>query len=194
MNPGLSQTSDQDLAVYARAGREDAYRELLSRYKAPVYRLIVKHIGDPDEALDLTQETFLAGFSALSRYEADRPFRIWIARIAINKCRDWARRRKVRAFFSRALPLESAHHVASDIPSPDMEASDRLELARVRGAIAQLPQNLREVLLLRGMDDVSQAEAAAMLNVSEKTVETRLYRARMRLRGLLAESSNQAPE
>ena len=74
-----------------------------------------------------------------------------------------------------------------------MEASDRLELARVRGAIAQLPQNLREVLLLRGMDDVSQAEAAAMLNVSEKTVETRLYRARMRLRDLLAESSNQAP-
>ena len=129
----------------------------------------------------------------MSRYDADRPFRVWIARIAINKCRDWARRRKVRAFFSRALPLESAHHVASDIPSPDMEASDRLELARVRGAIAQLPQNLREVLLLRGMDDVSQAEAAAMLNVSEKTVETRLYRARMRLRDLLAESSNQAP-
>lgn len=186
MNPGLSQASDQDLAAYARAGRDDAYRELLSRYKAPVYRLIVKHIGDPDEALDLTQETFLAGFSALSRYDGDRPFRIWIARIAINKCRDWARRRKVRAFFSRALPLESAHHVASDMPSPDMEASDRLELARVRGAIAQLPQNLREVLLLRGMDDVSQAEAAAMLNVSEKTVETRLYRARMRLRELLA--------
>ena len=193
MNPGLSQTSDQDLAAYARAGRDDAYRELLSRYKAPVYRLIVKHVGDPDEALDLTQEPFLAGFSAMSRYDADRPFRVWIARIAINKCRDWARRRKVRAFFSRALPLESAHHVASDIPSPDMEASDRLELARVRGAIAQLPQNLREVLLLRGMDDVSQAEAAAMLNVSEKTVETRLYRARMRLRDLLAESSNQAP-
>ena len=193
MNPGLSQSSDQDLAAYARAGRDDAYRELLSRYKAPVYRLIVKHVGDPVEALDLTQETFLAGFSALSRYDADRPFRVWIARIAINKCRDWARRRKVRAFFSRALPLESAHHVASDIPSPDMEASDRLELARVRGAIAQLPQNLREVLLLRGMDDVSQAEAAAMLNVSEKTVETRLYRARMRLRDLLAESSNQAP-
>ena len=193
MNPGLSQSSDQDLAAYARAGRDDAYRELLSGYKAPVYRLIVKHVGDPDEALDLTQETFLAGFSALSRYDADRPFRVWIARIAINKCRDWARRRKVRAFFSRALPLESAHHVASDIPSPDMEASDRLELARVRGAIAQLPQNLREVLLLRGMDDVSQAEAAAMLNVSEKTVETRLYRARMRLRDLLAESSNQAP-
>jgi RNA polymerase sigma-70 factor (ECF subfamily) len=189
VNPDLSQYSDQELVARARAGHEAAYRELLIRYKAVVYRLIVKHIGDADEAMDLTQETFVAGFSALARYDGERPFRIWIARIALNKCRDWGRRRKVRAFFSRALPLESAHHVASDTPAPDMEASDRLELARVRAAIGQLPANLREVLLLRGMDEVSQSEAAAMLDVSEKTIETRLYRARIRLKALLAGTS-----
>src|SRR3546814_2003565 len=72
--------------------------------------------------MDLTQETFVSGFSALDRYDGDRPFSTWIARIALNKCRDWARRRKVRAFFSRALPLESAHHVASDGPAPDSAA------------------------------------------------------------------------
>lgn len=176
----------------ARANHEDAYRELLGRYKAAVYRLIVKHIGDADEAMDLTQETFVAGFSALARYDGERPFRIWIARIALNKCRDWGRRRKVRAFFARALPLETAHHVASDTPAPDMEASDRLELARVRAAIGELPANLREVLLLRGMDEVSQSEAAAMLSVSEKTIETRLYRARTRLKALLAGTSDSA--
>ncbi|MGH6632072.1 RNA polymerase sigma factor [Sphingopyxis sp.] len=189
MSPDLSQYSDQELVARARVSHEDAYRELLSRYKAVVYRLIVKHIGDADEAMDLTQETFVAGFSALARYDGERPFRIWIARIALNKCRDWGRRRKVRAFFSRALPLESAHHVASDTPAPDMEASDRLELARVRAAIGELPANLREVLLLRGMDEVSQSEAAAMLDVSEKTIETRLYRARTRLKALLAGTS-----
>ena len=139
MNPGLSQASDQDLAVYARAGRDDAYRELLSRYKAPVYRLIVKHVGDPDEALDLTQETFLAGFSAMSRYDADRPFRVWIARIAINKCRDWARRRKVRAFFSRALPLESAHHVGH-------RAQVRL-VGGARPLLRRLDPELREIVV-----------------------------------------------
>lgn len=192
MNPDLSQCSDRELAASARAGHEDAHRELLSRYKASVYRLIVRQIGDADEAMDLTQESFVAGFSALDRYDGDRPFRIWISGIAINKCRDWARRRKVRAFFARALPLESAHHVASDIPSPDMETGDRLELARVRAAIAELPQNLREVILLRGMDEASQSEAAAMLHVSEKTIETRLYRARARLKALLAGTSDDA--
>src|SRR3546814_6103999 len=134
----------QDLAILARAHREDAYREFLRRYKASVYRLIVKQIGDADEAMDLTQEAFVAGFSALDRYDGDRSFRTWIARIALNKCRDWARRRKVRAFFSRALPLESAQHVASDGPTHDSEATDKRALQRVRGAIDLLPQNLRE--------------------------------------------------
>ena len=188
----LTQCSDHELATLARANREDAYRELLRRYKAGVYRLIVKQIGDADEAMDLTQESFVAGFSALDRYDGDRPFRTWIARIALNKCRDWARRRKVRAFFSRALPLENAHHVASDGPAPDSEATDKRELARVRGAIDLLPHNLREVLLLRGVDDVSQAETAVILRVSEKTVETRLYRARTKLRELLAGTSANA--
>ncbi|MBL8650674.1 MAG: RNA polymerase sigma factor [Sphingopyxis sp.] len=192
MSPDLSQLSDQNLAARARAKHEDAYRELLSRHKAAVYRLIVKHIGDTDEAMDLTQESFVAGFSALDRYDGTRPFRIWISRIALNKCRDWGRRRKVRAFFSRALPLDIAHHVASETPSPDMEVGDRLELARVREAVAALPANLREVLLLRGLDEVSQSEAAAMLDVSEKTVETRLYRARARLKLLLGGASENA--
>lgn len=192
MSPDLSQLSDQDLAARARARDEGAYRELLSRHKAAVYRLIVKHIGDTDEAMDLTQESFVAAFSALDRYDGTRPFRVWISRIALNKCRDWGRRRKVRAFFSRALPLEIAHHVASEIPSPDMEVGDRLELARVRAAVAALPANLREVLLLRGLDEISQSEAAAMLDVSEKTVETRLYRARAQLKALLGGANESA--
>jgi len=62
---------------------------------------------------------------------------------------------------------------------------NRAELARVRAAMAALPHNLREVLVLRGVEDLSQAETAALLAVSEKTVETRLYRARGRLRALL---------
>lgn len=187
MRSDLSQCSDKELAAQARAGRESAYRELLARYKAPVFGLIVKQVGDADEAVDLTQEAFVAAFAAIERYDGERPFRLWIGRIAINKCRDWARRRRVRAFFTRALPMETAHDIAGDTPLPDREADDRSELARVQAAMARLPQNLREVLVLRGVEEVSQAEAAAMLNVSEKAVETRLYRARMRLKALLAE-------
>jgi len=181
----LSQCSDHELAALACSGQQNAYREFLARYKAPVFRLIRNNIGDTDEAMDLTQETFVSGFAALSRYDGERPFRVWIARIALNKCRDWARRRTVRSFFARALPLESAHHVASEIPAPDAEIADRAELARVRGAMARLPHNLREILILRGLEELSQAETAEILKVSQKTVETRLYRARAKLKALL---------
>ncbi|KTE16584.1 RNA polymerase sigma factor [Sphingopyxis sp. H115] len=185
MRRDLSQCSDGELAALAGGGAEHAYRALLARHKVPVFRLIRAHVADADEAMDLTQETFVAGFAAIARYDRERPFRVWISRIAINKCRDWARRRAVRAFFARALPLDSAQHVASDAPAPDAEAADRAQLARVRAAMAALPRNLREVLILRGVEQLSQSETAELLRVSEKTVETRLHRARAKLRSLL---------
>ena len=187
MSLDLSQCSDRELAALAGTGRDEIYRELLARYKAPVFRLIRHHVGDADEAMDLSQETFVAAFAAIERYDGDRPFRIWISRIALNKCRDWARRRAVRSFFTRALPLENAFDVAIDGPAPDVEASDRAELARVRKAMSGLPHNLREVMVLRGVEELSQSETADLLKVSEKTVETRLYRARTKLRAILDE-------
>lgn len=187
MSLDLSHCSDGELAALARTGRDDVFRELLARYKTPVFRLIRHHVGDADEAMDLSQESFVAAFAAIDRYDGDRPFRIWIARIALNKCRDWARRRAVRSFFTRALPLEDAHDVAAETPAPDIEAGDRAELARVRRAMSGLPHNLREVLVLRGIEELSQSETAELLKVSEKTVETRLYRARTRLRAMLEE-------
>ncbi len=185
MTGALAQLDDRELAARALAGGQDAYRELLARYKAPVFRLIRAHVGDEGEAMDLVQESFVAGFAAIARYDGARPFRVWISRIALNKCRDWARRRKVRAFFARALPLESAYDVAGDGPAIDVEASDRAELVRVQKAIMDLPAKLREVIILRGIEELSQTEAAAMLGVGEKTVETRLYRARAKLRAML---------
>ena len=187
MTADLSQCSDRDLAALVLAGGQEAYREFLARYKAPVFRLIRHNVGDDDEAMDLTQESFVAGFAALARYDGARPFRAWISRIALNKCRDWGRRRAVRSFFTRALPLESARHVAGDSPAMDEEVAGRAEMARVQRAITDLPAPLREVIVLRGIEELSQSEAAEMLGVSTKTIETRLYRARARLREMLGE-------
>lgn len=181
MSLDLSLCSDGELAALALGGQHLAYREFLRRHKEPVYRLIRSSIGDADEALDLTQETFLGAFAALKRYDPERPFRHWVARIALNKCRDWSRRQTVRSFFHKARPIEHAFDLASDAPSPATEASDRAELARVAGAMTKLPQKLREVLVLRAVEGLSQTETADALGVTEKTVETRLYRARRQL-------------
>ncbi len=187
MTLDLSQCDDQELSGLAVAGQSQAFRELMRRHKDPVYRLIRSNVGDPDEALDLLQESFVSAFDAIRRYDPDRPFGHWISRIALNKCRDWARRRAVRSFFSLARPIEADEDFASDAPGPGREAESRAELLRVERAIANLPQALREVLILRTVEEASQAETAAILGVSEKAVETRLYRARGQLKTQLAD-------
>lgn len=189
MSLDLSQCSDGELAALALGGQQRAYHEFLRRYREPVYRLVRSTIRDSEEALDVTQETFVAAFAALKRYDPERPFKIWIARIALNKCRDWGRRRAVRSFFTRAAPLDDAFDLASEDASPEVQASDRAELARVSAGIAKLPAKLREVLVLRTVEDMTQAEAAEALGVTGKAIETRLYRARLALTEILGDKT-----
>jgi RNA polymerase sigma-70 factor (ECF subfamily) len=112
--------------------------------------------------------------------------RAWLAAIAINKCRDWSRRRRVRRLFSFALPIDAAaENVREDRPGQDVEAADRQELARLRRAITELPSALREPLVLHAIEGMSQAETAVVLAITEKAVETRLRRARSKLASIL---------
>lgn len=174
--------SDGELAALSVAGRQAAFTEIMQRYREPIFRLARTCLGDPDEALDMVQETFVAAHQALPRFDSDRSMRAWLSAIAINKCRDWARKRFVRRFLSFSVPIgDEAEAVADDGPSVDHAVSNRQELDRVTRLIATLPINLREVLALRTIEGLSQAETADALSISEKAVETRLYRARARL-------------
>lgn len=181
MNASLARCSDAELAALALAGQQSAYGELMRRHREAVFRVARGHVGDATEALDITQETFISAFTALARYDGTRPFRLWITRIAVNKCRDWARRRAVRRFFTFARPIEEATAVADNLPTPEEAVGSQAELAHIHAAIAALPGNLKDVLVLRTLEGVSQAEAAQILGISEKAVETRLYRARNKL-------------
>jgi len=180
----LGACSDGELAALALGGWQGAYGELLNRHRATVFRIARHHSGDDDAALDLTQQSFIAAFAALQRFDPSQSFAHWISRIAINKCHDWSRRRKVRQFFSFAKPLDSAHEVSDQEPSAETQVADRQELRRTMAAITRLPPKLKDVLVLRTIEGLSQAESAALLQVSEKAIETRLYRAREKL-GLL---------
>lgn len=174
------------MVALALDGRQDAYRELLSRYREPIYRFIRASTGNAQEALDLTQETFIAAFAALDRYDRSRPFLTWIRRIALNKCRDWGRRRRLRKILWRTAPIDAAYDMPDDAIAADVIAADRAELMRVNAAISRLPARLREILILRTVEGLGQTETADVLGISEKAVETRLYRARSKLSELLA--------
>ncbi|MEC3948022.1 RNA polymerase sigma factor [Sphingobium sp. HWE2-09] len=180
-----AEPDDQTLAIRALAGDQSAYGALMARHRDAVYRLARGAIGDADEALDITQESFVAAFAALARYDGARPFRVWIARIALNKCRDWARRRTVRRFFAFAKPIDDALAVATSDATPEEAAHSRREVARINAAIASLPTKLKDVLLLRTIEGMSQTDTAQVLGITEKAVETRLYRARAKLTEIL---------
>jgi RNA polymerase sigma-70 factor (ECF subfamily) len=178
--------SDGELAVLSHAGRQLAFAEIVRRYEEVVFRLARGCLGNADDALDLTQETFISAHQALSRYDEARSMRIWLSAIALNKCRDLARKQKVRRFLSFASPLtEEAEAIADDQVAVDDATADRQELDCVTRLIATLPTTLKEPLVLRTIEGLSQAETADVLGITQKAVETRIYRARARLMRLM---------
>ncbi|MBL8558159.1 MAG: RNA polymerase sigma factor [Hyphomonadaceae bacterium] len=175
-----SARDDAALAAAVIAGDSRAFTELMRRHKEALYRFIRRYVGDADEAYDLLQDTFLAAWSALPGFDSARPMRAWLRRIALNKCRDWSRRRSVRRFFFAAAPIDNnAHRVA--IPASETDPEQERRLADLDRQIANLPAGLKEPLLLTQFEGLSHKEAAQILNISPKAVEMRIYRARAQL-------------
>ncbi|WP_374406185.1 RNA polymerase sigma factor [Pelagerythrobacter sp.] len=152
-------------------------RSLIPRLLATAGRML----GNRAEAQDAVQDALASAWVARERLDAARPILPMLTTITLNKCRDRLRRRKVaEAFRLGAGP--SCDLAGDEAPSPERAAGDRDALERTRQAIGRLPIRLREALVLVAIDGHSQREAAELLNVSEKTVETRIYRARRILR------------
>lgn len=180
-----AEPDDGALVARALGGQQAAYGALMARHREAVFRLARNHLGNEADALDVTQEAFISAFAALSRYDPARPLRGWLLRIALNKCHDWVRRRSVRKLFAFARPLDEALDVADLAPDPEGALGSAREVAAIRAAIAALPAQLKEPLILCAIEGLSQDEAAEVLGTSRKAVETRIYRARQKLSVLL---------
>lgn len=185
MNAAHGDKDDDALIAAALGGDNAAFSTLMSRHKDALYRFVRRYVGDADEAFDLTQETFIASWSALDTFESGRAFPVWLRRIALNKCRDWSRRRQVRRFFFGAAPIEAAD--AAPLSNAPDDVAQEQRLAALDAAIAELPTALKEPLLLTVFEHLSQVEAASVLGISAKAVETRVYRAKQRLRAALSD-------
>ena len=183
-----SEPQDSELAASAVAGDERAFSWLMQRHKDALYRFIRRYTGDADEAYDLLQESFTAAWGALKRYDRTRSFPTWLRRIALNKCRDWSRRRAVRRWLTRNEGLDSwtGQNLATGDPSPEDTVSDQEQLVRLDKAIASLPIGLKEPLILTALEGLSQDEAGKLLGLSAKAIELRVYRARRALSDKLA--------
>ncbi len=188
MHLRASEEADATLARRAMSGEDAAFTLLMQRHKGALYRFIRRYVGQDEDAFDILQDSFVSAWKALKRFDPERPFEAWLRQIALNKCRDHARRGVLRAI----VRYVSGEH--DDAPSvarwANPEAALRVDetLERLDAAIVSLPVSLREPLILRVFENLSQRETAQLLGVSEKAVETRVYRAKRELAARLDRS------
>jgi len=176
--------SDAALVAHALAGDDGAFAHLMARHKQWAFRFVRRYVGNADDAYDVLQDTFFSAWLALRRYQSQRPFDIWLRRIALNKCRDRARREAVRRVISGFTGADSESVDLPDAsPGPEAQVAAGQELEQLERSLGSLPRSLKEPLLLTALEGLSHQQAAEVLGLNAKAVEMRIYRARERLSG-----------
>lgn len=181
--------SDEDLVRQARTGSQEAFAELVGRYKDKIYNLGYRMLGNREEAEDVAQETFLHTYRALDSFRVEERFSPWIYKIASNLCLDRLRRQRpmITSLDEPAGPDgDIPQQVADWSTSPD-KVYELNEIREVtQQAISSLPPKYKVVVVLRHLQDLSYDEIAKVLNIPQGTVKTRLFRAREILRRKLS--------
>lgn len=178
------EASDEILMSLVRQGCEPALNTLMRRYKHKLFAFISRYVKDEDAAYDILQETFIRLHFKADTYNPDYTFSTWLYKIAINLCRDWGRKQKIRQIFSldsvyQADEDGSYHDIIADPSSNIEDLTDlRKNLAALDKEIRRLPHKLKTALILFAIEEHSQEKCAEILGVTPKTIETRVYRAR----------------
>jgi RNA polymerase sigma-70 factor (ECF subfamily) len=172
---------DDELVAATLAGDGAAFATLVGRHERYVRKVAIKLLGAGDDAVDdATQDTFARAYASLAGYAAGGLFRAWLAQIAANRCHDLRRRRRFVAVALDLLPPRP-----DPAPGPDDVALAREVGAALAAALATLPTDQRDAVLLCDRDGARNTEAATILGIPAATVATRLHRGRGKLRGLL---------
>lgn len=172
---------DPGLIRQASEGSRAAFSALVEPHIGRLLALAARMLGSRQHGEDAVQDGLASVWVSRHRLDPERPVGPYLTTVVFNKCRDRLRTRKAKRFFGLGS-VDDAALIADESPDPENRASARQELGLLRAEIERLPIRLREALVLVSIDGRSQAEAASLLGVSEKAIETRVYRARQRLR------------
>lgn len=190
----LMQENDNQWVEQYLAGDEDAFFRMVAKYKKPITNYIYRMIGDYDQALDLTQETFLRVFRNIRTYRADYQFSTWIYRIASNLAIDeirWRRRRNIFGFGKKKRVEDEEEKPREELivdtrSLPDQKCMDSQIGGLLLDAIQSLPAVYRTVFVLKEMEDLDYEQISQTLDCSLGTVKSRLHRAKNLLQKKLA--------
>ena len=187
-------TSDEQIVERALSGDAEAFGEIVLRWERRIFALSYGLLGREEDARDATQETFLNAFRNLRGFRGEAKVSSWLHRIAVNQCITRQRRAKVRGETSLdgAAEENGAQFAAPANESPARLTEGRERTVAVRRAVAALPPELREVLVLKEFEELTFQQIADVLNVPLSTVKSRLYTALRQLRLRLEKFSAEA--
>lgn len=176
----------------ARRGDQDAFERLVLAYEKRVLALTARMCGNPEDGAEAAQEAFLAAWQGLESFRGEASFSTWLYRLASNACVDLLRREgRHRAASGPSLDDGELNLDAADPAPTPQEAAERAELRRqIEEGLRELPEEYRQVLILREMHQLSYGEIGQVLSLDLGTVKSRINRGRQRLRKFLLESGN----
>lgn len=174
--------NDEDLALVERCvnGDREAFTELVIRYQRPVYNAALWILRKPEDASDVAQMVFLKVAEQLDDFDSRHRFFSWIYRIAVNESLNLLRRNGREEALDDEIELPAA-----DSANPEWRVGESQQAERIRRTLLTMSTNDRMVLMLRHFGELSYEEIAQVLGVDQKTVKSRLFEARLRLRDLL---------
>lgn len=171
----MTQILDDDALMAATArGEETEFRLLVQRWEGQVKAFLIHMLGSLEEAEDLTQDTFVQVFNKAGGYQPEGKFQSWLFRIAGNFARSRLRRRKVLSWVSFNPDLHDRAGRSSD-PAQELETAD--SAARLRGAVARLPERQKQALVLHRFQGMKYKEVAVAMNTTVPGVESLIQRA-----------------
>lgn len=189
----FSEKAKKDFLLVERAkstGDEKAYAELMSRYKKPVYHMILKMIRNVDDAEDLTMEAFAKAFKNLHKFNPDYTFSTWLFRIATNNCIDFIRRKKLATTsISSSYKDDNGEHTEMEIKddnlTPFEETIKLQKIEIIQAIVSMLPNKYQTLVRLRYFEEYSYEEIATAISAPLGTVKAQLHRARQLLLDLV---------
>ena len=187
--------TEQELVLRAQKGDDEAFAQLMRDNEKRIYNLTLRMTGNPDDAMDLAQETFLNAWRGLKFFKGDSAFSTWVYRLASNACIDHLRKQKRRQNLTCAVSLDDEEGESqTDIPDERFHPEAELERQELRRAVEQglnrLSEEHRRVLIMREVQGLSYQEIGDVLDLEAGTVKSRIARARLALRKILLEDGN----
>jgi RNA polymerase sigma-70 factor (ECF subfamily) len=182
----LEVETEETLVERAQAGECEAFEELVRRYADRLYAVVVRYLGDSDDAGEATQEAFLRAWRGIDRFHGRSQFFTWLCRIGLNEAKRLGARRP-SGRNARSLDEEPVAEAPDWSEAPEV----RFEQGEVRRVLEQtirdLPEKYRAPLILRDVEGLSTAEAAEAIGLREAAFKSRLHRARLAVRRALDE-------